>query len=515
MMGIVRYLPKLKSAIIHPFFIVALGVMAGKATGFVRELSLASAFGASAELDRYLVAMSVPTLLLYFSGALFPALLTPRMNAYAERGDRAALRQINVILTFIGLFYVSLAMLLEIFAPQVVRLLAPSYRGEAAGEAVTLIRWLLPYACAAAAIQAGIAMLQARRMLAIASMSQVPANVAMIACILIGAGHSGIMIMPIAWYMASVLQLLWIGRSLARLRIPFRLERPGSREQWQPMAAIGLQAVSSTLLVQLGVAVERMWSSSLEPGSVSYLSFGYKALEFPFSLLYAAVSAVMFPALSRIWEALEDRSVRFSAYVRSSLFALVWLAMPLTIIMAIRPTWIVSVLYLRGRFTPEDAWHTANVLRVYSLALLPMIVRDFVNFAFVASGRFKITLHGTIVQTATYVAALVLLVPRAGYVGVPYAFMCAAIIQLVYLWYRRNGGMSGPPYSESSYASIVRIGIGATIAWLTASLLFPLMDEWPAIAAIGTGTTAVIGAYAAAAKLLRIPILRWLKADQS
>jgi putative peptidoglycan lipid II flippase len=108
--------------------LIMVSVMASRMIGFVREMYIASVFGAQVDTDAYVVAFRVPDLLNYLvAGGALAITFIPIMGALLEKGEETeSNRVLSIVATFMGLILLVGTVAFEIYAPAIIRLYQPT-----------------------------------------------------------------------------------------------------------------------------------------------------------------------------------------------------------------------------------------------------------------------------------------------------------------------------------------------------------------------------------------------------
>lgn len=349
--------------------------------GFVRDVLIAQLFGAALAADAFFVAFAIPSMFrrLLTEGALTSAFIPVYSDVRAEKGEEEAR-------LFSGAMTVGLAMFLAIFcllgiyfARPLVAVLAPGFAGVSEKLELTtrLTRVMFPFLFFIGLSAIAVGVLNAARRFFLPALAPVIQNIAMIAA-LAGAG----------WFVGverAVFWLAWgvvIGGALQLLiQIPLMLKLGISPMPSLPWRVPGVSKCLSLMgpaafgvaILQVNVLIDRWLASFLQEGSISYLYYANRLVQFPHGILSVAVAAAVFPLLADSEaEGRRDRGEGEGA--RGPLAEAGKLTMFITLpatfgLMALaRP--IMEVLFERGAFTAADSAHSAATLRAYALGLV-------------------------------------------------------------------------------------------------------------------------------------------------
>ncbi len=457
--------------------VVGTATLASRVGGFVRDLVIAFFFGASPAADAFFVAFRIPNLLrrLFAEGTLTIAFIPVFTEVLRQKGRQEAFLLARSTYALLALALLAVCLAGELFAPQVVRVMAPGFApgGETYLLAVQLTRWCLPYiffislvalaggvlncldhffAPAAAPLLLNLSIITASFLL---SPYLDPPVLSLAAGVLLGGVAQLMFQVPFLRARGVRLVPAWDIKNPALLRIA-RLMGP---------AAFG------AAVYQLTVFINTMLASLLPSGSVSYLYYADRLIQFPLGIFAVAVSTAVLPSLSRqAADGDNEALVETMGYgLRLALF-IVLPAMTGLLVLA-RP--LVVLLFLRGQFSAADAAATAGAVAGYAAGLWAFAgVRSVVG-AFYA---LKDTKTPVLVAAACLLVnlglALVLMGPLLQ-VGLALASSAAGVCNLaglLWLLRRRLGRLGGRRIARSlagmSAASAVMALAVAAVAYL-------------------------------------------------
>src|SRR3989441_672794 len=173
-----------------------------------------------------------------------------------------------------------------------------------------------------------------------------------------------------------------------------------------------LPAVFGLAAVQVSVFVNTLLASLLPPGSISFLSYADRVMEFPLGVFGIALASASLPAMARQAAAGDTRGV--AATLNFALRLGLYIAVPATVGLVILRTPIIRVLFERGQFGPSDTLATAQALAWYAVGLVGFSGARIAAQAFYAVGEAATAVRlGLLSVAANVPAALVLMGPLA------------------------------------------------------------------------------------------------------
>lgn len=511
--------------------VVSLWTLASRVTGLARELLIAATFGASALTDAFNVAFRIPNLLrrLFAEGAFSQAFVPVLAATRAQQGDAATRELIDRVATVLVAALLVTALLGVLAAPLLVWAMAAGLRQTPQGfeVAVALTRWMFPYIgfMSLVALSAGI--LNTWRRYAVPAATPVLLNVAMIAAAAWGApwlgrhGVEPIYALAGGVMLGGVLQLGLQLPALARLgALPrVRLGPAGLRAGWQHPGTRRILALMAPALLGVGVAqisllINTQIASHLTPGSVSWLTYADRLMEFPTALLGVALGVVLLPQLAAA-QASGD-GARYSELLDWGLRWVVLLAVPSAVGLLTLAEPLVAVLYHYGAFGVADVRQTATALMGYGAGLLGLVAIKVLAPGYYARQDIRTPVRIAIVVLVCTQAFNAVLVPHLAHAGLALAIGLGALLNAGWLlWGLRRRGAYAPQPGWGRFA--VQIGVAAAL--LAAYLLWAQqaldwLDASRRVARIGWMVAVLGGAallYFGALAALGLPLRRFVR----
>jgi putative peptidoglycan lipid II flippase len=192
---------------------------------------------------------------------------------------------------------------------------------------------------------------------------------------LIGAAYWGVQwteppVVALAWgvFIAGVAQLLFLLPSLARLGLLARPRLDFAHEGVRRILRLMLPALFGSSVAQINLLLDTVIASFLVTGSVSWLYYSDRLVEFPLGIFAIALATVILPSLSAK-HAADDRA----AFAETLDWALRWVllvGLPATVGLAVLAGPLIATLFAYGAFTPDDVRMASLSLTAYAMGLL-------------------------------------------------------------------------------------------------------------------------------------------------
>ena len=502
---------------------VSLLTLASRVTGLARELLMASTFGASAMTDAFNVAFRIPNLLrrLFAEGA-FSQAFVPVLAASRERDGEVATRLlIDRVATLLTLALLITCVVGVAAAPVLVWLMASGLQQSPRGfeAAVFMTRWMFPYIgfMSMVALSAGI--LNTWRRFAVPAATPVLLNLAMITAAWWGApalqahGVEPIYAMAAGVMVGGVLQMAVQIPALLRLQLlprlnwsPSALAAAWSDSGTRRMAALMLPALLGVSVAQLSLLINTQIASHLATGSVSWLSYADRLMEFPTALLGVALGVVLLPQLAAARAA--DDAKKYSAMLDWGLRWVLTLGLPCGVALLVFSQPLVATLYHYGAFTARDVAMTTHALMGYGLGLIGLVAIKVLAPGFYASQDVRTPVKIAVVVLALTQLLNLALVPVFAHAGLALAIGLGALINAGWLLaglLRRGSYVPQPGWLRlTAQVAAASLGLGLFLAWTGQAL------DWVGLASEPIWRVALLAAAMAAGATIYFGLLRLL-----
>ncbi|MBM3373353.1 MAG: murein biosynthesis integral membrane protein MurJ, partial [Betaproteobacteria bacterium] len=326
--------------------------LVSRVLGFVRDAVIARVFGAGLATDAFFVAFKIPNLLrrLFAEGAFsqaFVPILAEYKNRRGEDEARALINHVSGVLS-VALLLVSVAGMLA--APWIIAVTAPGFTATPEKFALTveLLRIVFPYILfiALTALAGGILNTWSR--FAVPAFTPTLLNLSFIGFALLAAPYFDPPVKALAWavFAGGVLQLAFQIPFLARAgvlpRPRFSLRDEGVQRVLRQMAP----AVFGVSVGQVSLLINNIFASFLVTGSVTWLYFADRLMEFPAGLLGVALGTILLPSLAK--RHAEQNPQAYSELLDWGLRLTLLLAMPAAVALAMLAVPLVATLFHYG-----------------------------------------------------------------------------------------------------------------------------------------------------------------------
>ena len=368
----------------------------GKVMGFGREMLMTYIYGASMESDAFIAALKATSILsLPIQSAIATTFIPMLSLAEEEEGPSTRDRHTNnmlVLSSTVALITVAIGI---IAAPVMVRIMAKGFTGEIYDLTVKLTRIGMPVIFFASIVGVMTGYLHHEGRFAAAGAVAIPLNIVYIGYMLLLSDKYGIYGMSVVSVLGIAAQILLLYPDTKKTGLDYFWVFEPSDKYVRHAMILAIPTLMSVAINDINIAVNNRIASELVVGAISWLNYANKLNVFVLGVFISAITAVVFPVMSRCFSTgdIEGGKNSMSSAVRLILL----ITIPSMIGLTVLSDPIVDIAFGRGAFTPKDVEMTALALRFYSLALPAMSMNTLLN-------RVSYSLHDT--RTPLYLGGL-------------------------------------------------------------------------------------------------------------
>jgi putative peptidoglycan lipid II flippase len=378
--------------------VVSLMTFVSRVLGFVREILFAAQLGMGAAMDVFFVAFRIPNLFrrLFAEGAFTQAFVPVFTETRTQRSPEELKRLVDVVAgTLAGVLAIVTALAM-VGAPAVMFLFAPGFTDDAGkfAQGVELLRWTFPYLffISLTALAAGV--LNAHGRFAGAAFNPVWLNVCLIGAAWI---YGSVEALAIGVFVAGIVQLLFLLPSLAQLGLLPRPRWGWSDPQVRRIMALMIPIMIGSSASQFSLLLDTIIASFLPgDGSVAWLWYADRLMEFPLGTFSVAIATVLLPSLAR-QHALPAEG-NFSGTLDWGVRLTLLIGLPATLGLGLLAGPLVSTIYQHGVVTVHDVWMTAWALIAYALGFLGFSLVKVLVTGFYARQETRIPLRYAVIS---------------------------------------------------------------------------------------------------------------------
>ncbi len=417
--------------------LIGLTAFIGAVIGFVLQLLVAYHFGAGTETDAYFMALSTSELLskLLMGGSItsvFIPVFVERLTT--GRSDDAWRLSLNIF-HLMGAVYLMAVVILAIFAEPFAKIIAPGFDQQTFSLTVSLLRVLLPSFFFLFMVDLATSILHSLKKFALPAMLRIIAPAVSIICIILFVRLTGIYSLAIGAVVGSIIQVLFLTAGLRRQGMAYKFIFSFTDPQIKRLLYLVYPFIFSALVTQGAGLVYRVLVSELSSGSLASLKFAEKITQLLIIMFLNSITLVIYPLLAEKASRHDMAGIRQT--IGSAIRLIFFITVPLVIGVTLLRGPLVSFLYQRGSFTPEDASMTAVALLYLIIGMTTNGISAVLGYTVLALKETRASVAVTICSQAIAIALFVLLVPSMGHAGLALASslvpISAALLYFIYL----------------------------------------------------------------------------------
>ncbi len=426
--------------------IVGFMTLLSRIMGFVRDILVAVFFGAGPAYDAFLVAFKIPNFMrsLLAEGAFSQAFVPLLAEYHTKHGPDEIRNFIDKVAGSLSIVVFLVMALLMIGAPWVIRLFAPGFDvgGERFTLAVNMLQITAPYLffISLTAFCGGI--LNTFNRFAIPAFTPILLNLSMIGTTLWLRGYLEEPIYALAYgvLLGGILQLaiqlpfLWHLHLLPRAKLAFN--DPAVKRLLTLIAPL----VFGASVVQVNLLIVTIFASFLPPGSVSWLYYAERMMQFPLGVFGIALATVVLPHLSK--QHAKQDAASFNGVLDWSLKCVCLIGIPASLALIFISGPILITLFQYGQFTAFDATQSQGALIAFGFGLTAFIFIKILAAACYARQDVKGPVRIAVICLFVNVALNAILMQYLAHVGLALSTTLSALLNAALLYTRlyRNAG---------------------------------------------------------------------------
>lgn len=419
--------------------VVVLMTMISRVFGFIRDMVTAMFFGAAAGFDAFSVAFKIPNFMRrLFAEGSFSQAFVPVLSEYQKNKSPAEVQNfIDAIAGSLAIILFCVTIIGVVFAPVIVHIFAPGFdtEGPRYELAVTMLRITFPYLLLISLTAFCGSILNTYSRYWVAAFTPVFLNICMIMTTMWLAPHMAIPIIALAWgvFVAGIVQLLFQWPFLKHLKLmpkpKVNFKDPGVRRVLKLM----VPALFGVSVSQLNLLIDTLFASFLVVGSVSWLYYSDRLMEFPLGVFGVAISTVILPNLSRhhASQSHEDFSLTLDWALRCVLL----IGVPAGVVLAIISGPLLSTLFQHGKFDAYAVTMSAKSLSMFAIGITPFMLIKILASGFYARQNLRTPVRIGVIAMISNMIFNLLLIWHLAHAGIALATSLASIVNVSFLYY--------------------------------------------------------------------------------
>ena len=460
------------SSVAGAALLLAIAGFVSRLFGLARDRILASTFGAGDILDVYYASFRIPDLIygLLVLGALSAAFIPIFTRVYNKKSAEEAWRLTSSFLLLLLSGIAIASLLVWVFMPHLVYLVAPGFEGEKQDMVIFFTRVMLlsPILLGASAVFGGV--LVSRRSFLAYAVAPIFYNVGIIFGVLFLVQRIGTI--GLAWgvvlgaLLHFLLQYISVKKSGYRFFLPHEL--PWKNQDIKKIFSLMGPQVLSTASNQIQFWIITLFASILTSGSLAVFTFANNIQSIPLALIGISFAVAAFPKMSHAVS--EDDMKEFVRIFLRTVRRILYFVIPAAVFFILLREQIVRVVLGGGIFDWEDTILTYQVLSILSVSLFAQSLIPLMARAFYSLEDTKTPFFIALFSQCIHIVVILFTIESFGIYALAGAFSFASIMQVLLMSLALRGRI-GKFESPRKTKSLPRILFAVAIAGLSIQVI--------------------------------------------
>lgn len=357
--------------------LMSIATFISRILGYLKDMIIANFFGATGVADTFFVAFRIPNLLreLFAEGSMSSAFIPVLTEYHTKKGIEEAKRLVRVTFTFILTFLGLVCIAGIVFAPVIVSLIAPGFLDNLSKFSLTVVltRIMFPFLLFISFAALIMGSLNTRKVFFIPALAPAMLNITIIISVILLASRmeQPIIAVAIGVVCGGILQFAFQLPSFFKegysLKTDFNFRHQGLKK----MSMLILPATMGMAVAQINIFISTILGTYLPEGSITYLYYSMRLVQFPIGIFGVAMGMAVLPTLSEHVAKGEFNKLRDDLSFSMRLLFFITIPAMAGLIFLREP--IVNILFQRGKFDYLATLGTAQALLFYSIGIWAVV----------------------------------------------------------------------------------------------------------------------------------------------
>jgi putative peptidoglycan lipid II flippase len=419
--------------------IMSIATFISRILGYVRDMIFALYFGATGISDTFFAAFRIPNLLreLFAEGSMSSAFIPVLTEYRQKRGEEEANRLIEITFTFIIIVVGIICIVGIIFSSAIVTVIAPGFLNspEKFSLTVLLTRIMFPFLLFISLAALVMGALNTKKVFFIPALAPAMLNIVLILSILFfeSRAEQPIIAAAIGVMAGGFVQFAFQLPSFFKNKYSLGFNTSFSHPGLKRMAILLIPATLALAVNQINIVVSNVLASYLQPGSITYLFYSMRLVQFPIGIFGVAMGMAVLPTLSE--HAVKGDFDKLTDDFSFALRLLFFITVPaMAGLIALREP-IVNILFQRGKFDYTATVGTAQALLFYSMGIWSIVGVRVVTAGFYSLQDTRTPVKVAVIALAANIVFSIVLMKPLKHSGLALANALASSINFTVLFY--------------------------------------------------------------------------------
>jgi putative peptidoglycan lipid II flippase len=411
--------------------VIVVGILA-KFSGLLRDLIAAAQFGTSEQMDAFLVATTIMSLIFVWIRSPIQVVVIPFFTqTLATRGERSAWKDASILINTSTVFLLLLALIGWFIAPYLALLVAPGFTQETSALAAKLTRYMMISLVFAGLSKLLSGFFHSYQRFGWPGLVGTADNLVVILCMFFLIPLMGIHGLVISVVLGTVAQALLQVPILWEKRAYYRFAADWKNPTLRRMASMSIPLLVGTGGDVLGRTVDRVFASMLPAGSLSALSYGRRLTYVIFQLIVSSLTTVLFPSFST--SAAQENYDEIGKKLCKLLRGMFWIVLPISMGILVLHEPLVRLVFERGAFGEESVRITGQAVLFYAIGLSAYSLSNVLSYVYYSVKDTQTPVTMGLVRLGVQILLSFSLVGRMGHAGLALADSLSWVVKAVLL----------------------------------------------------------------------------------
>jgi putative peptidoglycan lipid II flippase len=421
---------------------IGIGTLLSRILGFLRDMVIANFFGAGMAADAFFVAFRIPNLWrrLVGEGSLTISFIPVYTEYLTQKSEEEIRKVTHIAFTLAGVILSILTLLGILFSPILIRIIAPGFIQipEKFQLTVMLNQVIFPYLFFMGLFALCMGILNSQRHFFAPAIAPIFLNISIIISVFLFYHTFKIPVMTLALGVLAggVIQFLFQIPFLWKKRITFRFNFNFRHPAIKRIGLLMVPGLIGTAVYQINVFIDTIFASFLPSGSVSYLFFADRLMEFPLGIFAIAIGIASLPSLSGL--ASQGKMEELKETVSFTFRLVSFISVPAMVGLIALKTPIINLLFQRGLFDYSATEKTAFALLFYSVGLWAIAGARTIVPAFYALQDTWTPLKIALICLGANILFITILIFPLKHGGLALATSLSSTLNLILLFWKLN-----------------------------------------------------------------------------